>query len=61
MYLGAKNFGGAEVSSPVTTSRWKQASVTFTTGASSTSALLYFYKNSGAAQAWVDGAVLTGP
>lgn len=61
VYVGAKNFGGTEVSTPVTTNRWKQASVTFTTGPSATSALLYFYKNSGSAQAWVDGAVLTGP
>ena len=58
VYIGAKNFGGTEVSTPVTTGHWKQTSVTFTTGSSATSALLYFYKNSGTAQAWVDGAVL---
>ncbi len=61
VYIGAKNFGGYEVSTPVTASHWKQASVTFTTGSTATSALLYFYKNSGTAQAWVDGAVLTTP
>lgn len=58
VYLGVKNYGGTETSVPVTSTVYKQAWVTFTTGANSTSALVYVYKNSGTAQAWFDDAVL---
>ncbi|KTR40732.1 hypothetical protein NS263_06650 [Curtobacterium oceanosedimentum] len=58
VYLGVKNYGGTEKSVPVTSTAYKQAWVQFTTGANSTSALVYVYKNSGTAQAWFDDAVL---
>lgn len=61
VYIGAKDFGGTEISVPVNSTKWQQASVSFTTGPSSTSALLYFFKNSGSAKAWADGGVLAKP
>ncbi|WP_298876119.1 carbohydrate binding domain-containing protein [uncultured Microbacterium sp.] len=45
--LGAKGFGGTETFSRSTATTWAPATVLFTTGASSTSATIYCYKNSG--------------
>ncbi|MGW1343229.1 GH39 family glycosyl hydrolase [Kribbella sp. NPDC002412] len=58
VYLGVKNYGGPETSSPVSTAPYSPTSVTFTTGAGSTTATLYAYKNSGTAKAWFDDFAL---
>jgi hypothetical protein len=58
IYLGAKSYGGAETSVPVGTTWYSPAWVTFTTGATNTSANLYAFKNGGTAQAWFDDFVL---
>lgn len=42
--IGVKNYGGSSMGSQVTSTTYQQASVTFTTGASNTSAVVYFYK-----------------
>lgn len=42
--IGVKNYGGAAVDSQITALNYQHASVTFTTGATNTSALVYFYK-----------------
>lgn len=42
--IGVKNYGGTAVAVPITTTTYSFGSVTFTTGASNTSATLYFYK-----------------
>jgi Carbohydrate binding domain len=57
--LGAKNFGGSEISSSINTTSYAQASVTFTTGASNTNATVYFYKASGTGGAYGDDFSLT--
>jgi hypothetical protein len=58
IYLGAKSYGGAETSVPVGATWYSPAWVTFTTGATNTSANLYAFRNSGTAQAWFDDLVL---
>ena len=45
--LGVKDFGGEAVTTTVTTTAFSEASVTFTTGATQTSAVVYFYKLDG--------------
>ncbi|PST83638.1 hypothetical protein C7T94_13965 [Pedobacter yulinensis] len=48
--IGVKNYGGAAVGTQITSTTYQQRSVTFTTGASNTSAVVYFYKpNTGTA------------
>ncbi|UOG77374.1 family 16 glycosylhydrolase (plasmid) [Hymenobacter tibetensis] len=42
--LGVKGYGGTPVDSQITGTSYQQASVTFTTGASNTSATVYYYK-----------------
>lgn len=59
-YLGVDNHGGAAVSAPTSLAAFTQKSVTFTTGPSNTSANIYVYQ-SGAASAYCDDLVLTGP
>ena len=58
VYLGVKGYGGTEASVPVSSTQWTPVWITFTTGASSTSATVYMYKNSGTAQAWGDNFTL---
>lgn len=58
VYIGVKNYGGAEISVPISGTVYKQGWVRFTTSSTSTSALVYVYKNSGSAQSWVDDAML---
>lgn len=58
--LGAKNFGGSEVASSVANSTsYQQRTITFTTGATSTSAIIYIYKNAGDGFAYGDEVELT--
>lgn len=42
--IGAKNFGGTQLANTITSTAYTEGSVIFTTGASNTSATLYFYK-----------------
>lgn len=42
--LGVKNYGGSQIATSFNTNSYTTKSVTFTTGASSTSATIYFYK-----------------
>ncbi|WP_034090772.1 GH39 family glycosyl hydrolase [Streptacidiphilus albus] len=58
VYLGVKGYGGTETAVPVSSTQWTPVWITFTTGASSTSATVYMYKNSGTAQAWGDDFTL---
>ncbi|MEV6110540.1 discoidin domain-containing protein [Streptomyces sp. NPDC051940] len=58
VHLGVKDYGGTELSIPVGAASYSPVSVTFTTGATSTTANLYAYKNSGTAQAWFDDFML---
>jgi PKD repeat protein len=45
VYLGVKDYGGSELTAQFTDSRnWRQKSVTFTTGASSTSVTIFFIR-----------------
>jgi beta-glucanase (GH16 family) len=47
-FIGVKNFGGSSIGASITNTTYQHASVTFTTGASNTSATVYYYKpNSG--------------
>jgi hypothetical protein len=58
--VGAKNFGGSETSTTISSSIYAEGSLTFTTGSSSTSAIIYFYKNnSGSGYAYGDDFELT--
>ena len=54
LYIGVKDFGGTETSQIVTVTSYTQAIVTFTTGASSTSAKIYLYKGSGSGNGYGD-------
>lgn len=42
--IGVKNYGGSAVNASVGTTAYSEGSVTFTTGATNTSATVYFYK-----------------
>ncbi|KQM69271.1 hypothetical protein ASE74_04455 [Pedobacter sp. Leaf216] len=42
--IGVKNYGGSAIAIPISTTSYSLGSVSFTTGASNTSATLYFYK-----------------
>jgi hypothetical protein len=57
--IGVKNYGAAELYKDVTASNYTQASITFTTGANNTSAIVYMYKSSGSGAAWGDDFSLT--
>lgn len=52
--IGVKNFGGTETSQLISTTSYSQVSITFTTGSSSTSATIYFYRSSGTGYAYGD-------
>jgi hypothetical protein len=47
VYVGVKSFGGTETRSCVSTTGYSAGAVTFTTGASDTSAVIYFWNPSG--------------
>lgn len=57
--IGVKDYGGAEQTVSLASTAYAAASLTFTTGASSTSATVYVYKPSGAGQAWADDFSIT--
>ena len=59
VYIGAKNFGGSEVSMLASNNSYAGNSISFTTGASNTSALVYLYKGSGSGDAFGDDVTLT--
>ncbi|MEI9999844.1 MAG: carbohydrate binding domain-containing protein [Verrucomicrobiota bacterium] len=58
VYLGAKDFGGTSVSQSVISSTYTQATVTFTTGPTNTSATIFVYQ-SGTDAAYCDDLSLT--
>jgi hypothetical protein len=59
IYVGVKNFGGTETSSSTTSSAYTQITITFTTGATSTSADVYCWKNGGTAASYCDDFALS--
>ncbi|MBC8079871.1 MAG: carbohydrate binding domain-containing protein [Gorillibacterium sp.] len=54
VYIGVKNYGGAEVSQSISNTTFTRAEVTFTTGASNTNATIYYYKSTGSSSAFAD-------
>jgi Fe-S cluster biosynthesis and repair protein YggX len=52
--IGVKEFGGTEVNDSIATTGYSERTLTFTTGASSTSAKIYIYKHTGAGDAYGD-------
>ncbi|WP_164714275.1 family 16 glycosylhydrolase [Chitinophaga rhizosphaerae] len=52
--VGVKNYGGSAIGSLVTDVTYKMKQVTFTTGATNTSATIYFYKNGVTNTAYAD-------
>ncbi|GLX66996.1 hypothetical protein MU1_13400 [Paenibacillus glycanilyticus] len=48
-YIGVKNYGGNEQKLPISTGDYTKQTITFTTGASNTTALIYMYNNAGTA------------
>jgi hypothetical protein len=54
VYIGVKDFGGAETNIQFTSTSYSQAVFTFTTGASNSSAKIYCYKQSGSGAAYCD-------
>ncbi len=54
IYVGVKNYGGTETNNFTTSSTYTQISITFTTGASNTSANIYCWKNGGSAASYCD-------
>ncbi|HZC26501.1 MAG TPA: carbohydrate binding domain-containing protein, partial [Actinopolymorphaceae bacterium] len=61
IYLGVKNFAGSgtEVNTNTTSATYTKLSVSFTTGATDTSALLFLYKNDNAGTSYADDVELT--
>ena len=57
--LGAKNFGGTEINTPVTSTGWTQVSVIFTTGTSGTTSEIYAWHSAGTGNVWVDDISIT--
>jgi Carbohydrate binding domain/Right handed beta helix region len=54
IYVGVKNYGGAETNNSTTSSTYTRISITFTTGSSNTSAQIYCWKNGGSAASYCD-------
>lgn len=53
--IGVKNYGGAEIRVPAFgTGQWTAGSMTFTTGAANTTAVVYCYARSGTGYGWCD-------
>ncbi|QHW31408.1 cellulase family glycosylhydrolase [Paenibacillus rhizovicinus] len=59
VYLGAKNFGGAEVNTTTTSATYTQLSITFTTGSANTTANIFVWKNAGTGATYTDDFALT--
>lgn len=58
-YLGVKNYGGSDLTSQFTDQRsWRENSITFTTGASNTSATIFFTKTSSKFSAYGDDVTI---
>jgi len=58
VYIGVKDFGGAETNGTVTSTDYVQVSLTFRTGSSNTSAQIYCWRNDGTTPAICDNFVL---
>ncbi|MFF4257815.1 hypothetical protein ACFY1L_42175 [Streptomyces sp. NPDC001663] len=56
--VGVKSFGGTETYLRTSTTSYAQQPIFFTTGASTTSAAAYCYKNSGSAAGYCDDYTL---
>jgi hypothetical protein len=54
VFLGIKNYGGAEVSVPITSTSYTQAAVSFTVPAGNTSGMVYLWMNAASGQAYGD-------
>lgn len=52
--IGVKNFGGTETFQTTTSTGYTQLTVTFTTGATNTTAQIYVWKNSGTSNTYAD-------
>ncbi|MBP2000070.1 hypothetical protein J2Z69_001089 [Paenibacillus shirakamiensis] len=57
--MGVKNYGGAEQYSVVSNSSYTKATITFTTGSSNSTAVVYIYKPSGSAKGYGDDFTIT--
>ncbi|WP_126249069.1 family 16 glycosylhydrolase [Chitinophaga rhizosphaerae] len=57
--IGVKSYGGTAVGASITGTAYQQHSVTFTTGASNTSAIVYIYKNSSSGTVYADDFYLS--
>jgi len=60
-YLGVKNHGGPETNQAIAGSSYAQASITFTTGSTNTTALIYIWKSGGTASSYADDIQLVAP
>ncbi|WP_237742716.1 Calx-beta domain-containing protein [Actinopolymorpha alba] len=56
--LGVKGYGGADAYEEHTTTTWSEKTLTFTTGATNTSATIYGYKPTTGGYAWVDDIMM---
>ncbi|MFI6322845.1 right-handed parallel beta-helix repeat-containing protein [Nonomuraea sp. NPDC050556] len=52
--LGVKGYGGAQLTAPISGSAYSQASLTFTTGPSTTGATIFCYRHTGTGTAFCD-------
>lgn len=59
VFIGVKNFGGAEVSAAITSTSYSQGSVTFTTGVANTQGVIYVYRPSGSGNVYTDDITVT--
>ncbi|MCQ3831005.1 carbohydrate binding domain-containing protein [Microbulbifer elongatus] len=59
VYLGVKFYGGADTSHRFTSVNYRQASISFTTGADNTSARIYVWSGDANQQAWADDISVT--
>lgn len=57
--IGVKNYGGAEVTTAITSTSYSQGTVTFTTGVASTQATIYIYHPSGTGNCYADDITVT--
>lgn len=58
--IGVKDYGSSDTSTAFTTTAYVQKTVNFTTGASNTTATIYFKKTVGSGSAWVDDFAFVG-
>jgi hypothetical protein len=52
--IGVKNYGGSQLATVISATAWTQASITFTTGATTTQATVFCYHNAGSSSADCD-------